>query len=88
MTVGQEARSSSRLVRFGVFEADLRSGELRKNGAKIRLPGQPFEVLAMMLERPGESLPGRSCRRDSGRMGPLSILITALTTQSTKSGKH
>ena len=54
MTVGQEARSSSRLVRFGVFEADLRSGELRKNGLKIRLPGQPFEVLAMMLERPGE----------------------------------
>src|SRR6185436_10723696 len=54
MTVGQEARSSSRLVRFGVFEADLRSGELRKNGVKIRLPGQPFEVLAMMLERPGE----------------------------------
>ena len=52
MTVGQEARSS-RLVRFGVFEADLRSGELRKNGAKIRLPGQPFEVLAVMLERPG-----------------------------------
>ena len=53
MTVGQEARSSG-LVRFGVFEADLRSGELRKNGAKIRLPGQPFEVLAVMLERPGE----------------------------------
>ena len=53
MTVGQEARSSG-LVRFGVFEADLRSGELRKNGAKIRLPGQPFEVLAAMLERPGE----------------------------------
>ena len=54
MTVGQEARSSSRLVRFGVFEADVRAGELRKNGLKIRLPGQPFEVLAMMLERPGE----------------------------------
>jgi Tol biopolymer transport system component/DNA-binding winged helix-turn-helix (wHTH) protein len=53
MKVWQEARSSG-LVRFGVFEADLRSGELRKNGVKIRLPGQPFEVLAMMLERPGE----------------------------------
>ena len=54
MTVGQEARSSSGVVRFGVFEADLRSGELRKNGVRIRLPGQPFEVLAVMLERPGE----------------------------------
>jgi eukaryotic-like serine/threonine-protein kinase len=53
MTVGQEARSSG-VVRFGVFEADLKAGELRKNGLKIRLPGQPFEVLAMMLERPGE----------------------------------
>ena len=53
MTVGQEARSSG-LVRFGLFEADLKSGELRKNGVKIRLPGQPFEVLALMLERPGE----------------------------------
>ena len=54
MTVGQEARSSSGVVRFGVFEADVRAGELRKNGLKIRLPGQPFEVLAVMLERPGE----------------------------------
>src|SRR6187397_561338 len=53
MTVGQEARSFG-LIRFGVFEADLRSGELRKNGVKIRLPGQPFEVLAVMLERPSE----------------------------------
>src|SRR6185295_1319689 len=54
MTLGQETRAPSGLVRFGLFEADLRSGELRKNGAKIKLPGQPFEVLAMMLERPGE----------------------------------
>ena len=54
MTLGQEARSPSGLVRFGVFEVGLTSGELRKNGLKVRLPGQPFEVLAAMLERPGE----------------------------------
>jgi Tol biopolymer transport system component/DNA-binding winged helix-turn-helix (wHTH) protein len=54
MTVDQGTRSPSGAVRFGVFEADLRSGELRKNGLKVRLPGQPFEVLAVMLERPGE----------------------------------
>jgi eukaryotic-like serine/threonine-protein kinase len=54
MAFGQDTRSFSGLVRFGVFEADLRAGELRKNGLKIRLAGQPFEVLAMMLERPGE----------------------------------
>ena len=54
MTVGQGAHSSSERFRFGVFEADLRAGELRKNGLKIRLPAQPFEVLAVMLDRPGE----------------------------------
>ena len=54
MAVQKETGSSQRIIRFGVFEADLSGGELRKNGLKIRLPGQPFEVLAMMLERPGE----------------------------------
>src|SRR5258705_3408892 len=40
--------------RFGVFELDLRAGELRRNGIKIRLQEQPFQVLTMLLERPGE----------------------------------
>jgi Tol biopolymer transport system component/DNA-binding winged helix-turn-helix (wHTH) protein len=44
----------SDVVRFGVFEVDLRAEELRKNGTKIRLRGQPFQVLTMLLERPGE----------------------------------
>jgi len=39
---------------FGVFEADPRSGELRKHGMRVRLQGQPFQVLAMLLEHPGE----------------------------------
>jgi DNA-binding winged helix-turn-helix (wHTH) protein len=42
------------VVRFGVFEADLHTGELRKQGLKIKLTGQPMEVLAMLLEHPGE----------------------------------
>lgn len=42
------------VVRFGVSEASIQTGELRKNGLKIRLSGQPFQVLAMLLERPGE----------------------------------
>ena len=46
--------SSKPLVRFGPFEADLRAGELRKRGVKLKLVGQPFEVLARLLERPGE----------------------------------
>jgi Tol biopolymer transport system component/DNA-binding winged helix-turn-helix (wHTH) protein len=43
-----------RLLRFGIFEADLRSGELRKAGVKMKLTGQPFQVLSILLERPGE----------------------------------
>src|SRR6202521_3984426 len=44
----------SKRVRFGVFEVDLRSGELHKHGVKIKLHHQPFQVLTMLLEHPGE----------------------------------
>src|ERR1700741_4437570 len=44
----------ARAVRFGVFEVDLRAGELRKSGLKVKLHDQPFQLLAMLLERPGE----------------------------------
>ena len=40
--------------RFGVFELDLRAGELRRNGVKVKLQEQPFQVLAELLERPGQ----------------------------------
>ncbi len=42
------------IVHFGSFEADLEARELRKHGVKIRLPEQVFQVLAMLLEQPGE----------------------------------
>src|SRR5262250_765961 len=45
---------SPRLIRFGVFELDLRSGELQKQGHKIRLEGQPVQILICLLEKPGE----------------------------------
>lgn len=41
-------------LRFGVFELDPRAGELRKHGLRVRLQEQPFQVLAMLLEHPGE----------------------------------
>jgi DNA-binding winged helix-turn-helix (wHTH) protein/tetratricopeptide (TPR) repeat protein len=41
-------------VRFGVFEADLSAGELRRNGVKVRLQDLPFRTLALLLVRPGE----------------------------------
>ena len=46
-------QNNRRVARFGVFELDLSAGELRKNGVKLRLQGQPFQVLALLLERPG-----------------------------------
>src|SRR5208282_5066384 len=42
------------VIRFGVFEVDLRAGELRRSGSKVRLQDQPFQVLAFLLERPGQ----------------------------------
>ena len=44
----------ARVVRFGVIEVDLIARELRKRGLRIKLHGQPFEVLAMLLEHSGE----------------------------------
>jgi cholera toxin transcriptional activator len=47
-------QSNRKIARFGVFELDLAAGELRKNGRKLRLQEQPFQVLAMLIERAGE----------------------------------
>jgi len=49
-----ETQSRPRLVCFGAFEADVQTGELRKDGVKLKLGGQPFQVLVILLERPGE----------------------------------
>jgi len=50
----EEPAHSSRVLRFGAFEANLQSGELRKSGLRIRLPDQSFQILAMLANRPGE----------------------------------
>jgi tetratricopeptide (TPR) repeat protein len=42
------------VLRFGVFQANLAARELRKHGVRVRLPGQPFCILSMLLEKPGE----------------------------------
>ncbi len=46
--------ASARAIRFGPFEVNRHAGELRKHGIRIKLSGQPFEVLTLLLERPGE----------------------------------
>src|SRR3954447_5333012 len=50
-------------LRFGIFEADLRTGELKKRGARIRLQEQPFQVLAVLLARPSELVTREELRR-------------------------
>ena len=50
----EQAVQPSRRIKFGVFEADLRTGELTKLGKRVRLQEQPFQLLAMLLEKPGE----------------------------------
>ena len=44
----------SERVRFGPYEADLHTRELWKHGLKLKLVGQPFEILAVLVLRPGE----------------------------------
>ena len=51
------------IVRFGVFEANLPSGELRKHGLLIRMAGQPFKILSLLLERPGEVITREELRQ-------------------------
>lgn len=54
---------SSGIVRFGVFQVDLRTGEMHKRGVKVRLQHQPFRVLEMLLARRGEVVPREELRQ-------------------------
>jgi TolB-like protein/DNA-binding winged helix-turn-helix (wHTH) protein/Tfp pilus assembly protein PilF len=49
-----QAKDPTRRLRFGIFEVDLQTGELTKQGKRLKLQEQPFQLLAMLLERPGE----------------------------------
>jgi DNA-binding winged helix-turn-helix (wHTH) protein len=53
---------TAKIARFGAFEVDLTSGELRRNGVLLRLQEQPFQVLGMLLEKPGEVVTRESLR--------------------------
>lgn len=56
-----------KVVRFGAFELDVRAGELRRQGRKIKLQDQPFRVLTMLLEQPGQVVTREELR---GRIWP------------------
>ena len=57
------APTPTHVLRFGVFELDTNSGELRRHGLKIRLPDQSFQILKKLLSRPGEVVTREELRR-------------------------
>lgn len=59
--------ASGAIVRFGVFEVNFAARELRKHGVRVRLPGQPFSLLKMLLERTGEVVTREDMRLDLWR---------------------
>ena len=59
----QEITTPREVVHFGVFELDPRVGELRKQGVKIKLQDQPFQLLQFLLERPGEAVSREELRQ-------------------------
>jgi len=71
--VGQmPGEAANGVIRFGIFDVDLRAGQLRRNGLKVRLQEQPFQVLSMLLERPGEVV----TREDlHGRLWPADTFV-------------
>src|SRR5215475_9427965 len=58
-----EAQDQTRRMRFGAFDADLRSGELHKHGIRLKLQDQPFRVLAFLLKRPGDVVTREELRK-------------------------
>src|SRR5271168_691359 len=66
-----ELPSESRLC-FDAYQVDLRTGELRKHGMKVHLAGRPFQILALLLEQPGELLTRKELQ---GRLWPADTFV-------------
>src|SRR5215469_3462732 len=64
--------AKARTLRFGPFELDVRAGELRKHGIRIRLREQSFQILLMLLEHPGEVVLREDIRR---RLWPNNTIV-------------
>jgi DNA-binding winged helix-turn-helix (wHTH) protein/predicted Zn-dependent protease len=67
-----EAAAHNSRTRFGAFEVDLNSGELYKLGIRLKLQEQPFQVLALLLERPGEVVTREELRQ---RLWPADTFV-------------
>ena len=68
----QAPSDKSRVVRFGVFEVDLQEAELRKSGIRLKLQEQPFRILTMLLERPGQTVTREELQR---RLWPADTFV-------------
>src|SRR5215471_6126318 len=67
-----ESTARARKVRFGSFDVDLRSGELRKHGIRLKLQDQPFQVLIRLLEHPGDLVTREELRQ---RLWPADTFV-------------
>ena len=63
---------SARIVSFGLFEVDFRSGELRKPGSKMRLQDKPLQILTLLLEHPGDVVTREELQK---RLWPDGIIV-------------
>jgi DNA-binding winged helix-turn-helix (wHTH) protein len=59
----EASTATARVLRFGIFELDTQSGELRRHGQKIRLPDQSFQILRLLLDRSGEVVTREELRK-------------------------
>ena len=75
-----QVQNGTRTIRFGAFEADLLSGEVRKSGTRVKLQDQPFQVLQILLENPGKLVAREELQRQEphadeiGTVDPLEAL--------------
>ncbi len=72
MFMSLEDQKSARRARFGLYEADVAAGELRKSGTRLRLQEQPFQVLAVLLERAGDPVSREELR---SRLWPADTFV-------------
>src|ERR1700756_4001444 len=70
--VAVSANFSTRIIRFSTFEVNLNTGELRQRGQKVKLQEQPLQVLAALLERPGEMVSREELR---GKLWPKDTFV-------------
>jgi DNA-binding response OmpR family regulator len=74
---------NSRIARFGAYEVDLTAGQLRKSGVRIKLQDRPFQILSVLLERPGEIVTREELEKrpspSSARLFPMRRTIPVLS---------